>query len=213
MIFLIGLLLLANASCTVWLVVQVYRIKANLEIESEMSQHTYDEAHTAAARAKSILEFIYGLKPTVSHDDEQAEQKSPSIPLSELRQQLSAAQPERYKSELEPLLDQLQARYGELVSAGAVKELIAAKLCELEQQRQEVIDREAKKGKTVEIAALRQRMEVTKAAYTGSDRDAFAGEVDRLLDGLASKYGSCVPVDEAYGIMQKLEAGAYFEEK
>ena len=211
-IFLIGVLLLANAACTVWLVVQVYRIKATLDIESEMSQHIYDEAHTAAARGKSILEFIYGLKPTASHDDEQTEQKSPLIPLTELREQLSAAQPERYKSELEPLLDQLQATHGELVSAAAVEELIAAKLRELERQRQEIVDREAKKGKTIEIAALRQRMEATKAACAGSNRDAYANELDRLLDGLSAKYGSSIPVDEACRIMQKLERGMYSEE-
>jgi len=207
-IFLIGLLLLGNAACAVWLVAQVYRIKANLEIESEVSRHIYDEAHTAAARAKSILEFIYGLKPSVGQDEEQT---GPLPPLNELREALSAAQPAGYKSELEPLLDSLQDIYGDLVPVAAIKELIPARRRQLAQKIQEIIDQGAKKGKTIEIGALRQRMEATKATYTGSNRDTFATELDRLLDGLAAKYGNRIPVDEAYRIMQKLERGVYPE--
>jgi hypothetical protein len=32
-------------------------------------------------------------------------------------------------------------------------------------------------------------------------------EIDKLLESLAAKYGSSIPVDHAYKIMQKLEAG------
>lgn len=143
----------------------------------------------------------------VSHDEEQTEQKSPLIPLSELRAEISAAQPEAYKAELEPLLDSLEGVYGKLVPVAALEELIPQRLRQLEKKRQEIIDRKAKAGKSIEIEALRQRMEASKAAYTGSDREAYATELDRLLDGLASKYGSSIPVDEAYRIMQMLERG------
>jgi hypothetical protein len=79
-------------------------------------------------------------------------------------------------------------------------------------EKQGTIDRAAKEGKTIEIVALRQRMRVATANYAGPDRDTFASELDRLLAGLASKYGSRIPVDEAHRLMRKLERGEYSDD-
>lgn len=192
----ITVLLLAVAVCTVWLLVQLYRIKAAVEVSNEFSRHTYDEAHTAAARAKSILEFIYDLKP------------SPSIALSDLRKEISATHPEDYKSLLEPLLNNLEVEYGDRVPKDVIDRLVASRIRELQEQKQAIIDRGAKQGKTIRIDALRRRLEASKAAYPDSDRSAFAQELDRLVDELASKYGDAIPVDEAYRIMQDLEGSS-----
>jgi hypothetical protein len=164
-------------------------LEERLELESRLENSTRDN------KGKPEKAMSVGAQPGTL------------IPLSELRDELSAAQPEAYKSGLEPLLDSLEAKYGNLVPVVSIEELIPGRLRHLEEQRQEIVDREAKKGKTIEIAALRQRLEATKATYTGSDSDAYANEVNRLLDVLVSKYGSCIPVDEAYRIMQKLERG------
>jgi hypothetical protein len=136
--------------------------------------------------------------------------------LSELRQDLTETQtenPEVYKTELEPVLNRLEAKYGNHVPVAemeGLRQLISSKLAGLEEQREEIISREAKEGKTIEIESLRRTLEASKAAYTGPDRNAYVMEMDRLLESLAAKYGSHIPVDHAYKIMQNLEAGLGF---
>lgn len=88
-----------------------------------------------------------------------------------------------------------------------LQQLISSKLASLEEQRQEIISREAKEGKTIEIESLRRTLEASKAAYAGPDRNAYVMEMDKLLESLAAKYGSRIPIDHAYKIMQNLEAG------
>jgi hypothetical protein len=83
-------------------------------------------------------------------------------------------------------------------------------LANLERQRQEIIDEGAKEGKTIEIESIRQRLEDSKAAYSRPDRDAYVMAVDKFLESLAVKYGSRIPIDQAYKIMQDLEAGHGF---
>ena len=133
--------------------------------------------------------------------------------LSELRQDLvetQAENPEVYTTQLEPFLDRLEAKYGNNVPVtemDGLRQLIKSKLAGIEEQRQEIINRGAKEGQTIEIESLRQNFEVSKAAYTGPDRDAYVMEMDRLLESLTVKYGNRIPVDHAYKIMQYLEAG------
>jgi len=88
-----------------------------------------------------------------------------------------------------------------------LRQLISSKLARIEEQRQEIIIRGAKEGKTIEIESLRRTLEVSKAAYTGPDRNAYVLEIDKLLESLTAKYGSHIPVDQACKIMQDLEAG------
>jgi len=133
--------------------------------------------------------------------------------LSELRQDLVETQrenPEVYKTELEPVLNRLEEKYGNNVPVAemeVLRQLISSKLADIEKQKQEIISRGAKEGKTIEIESLRLTLEASKATYAGPDRNAYAMEIDKLLESLAAKYGSSIPVDHAYKIMQKLEAG------
>jgi hypothetical protein len=133
--------------------------------------------------------------------------------LSELRRNLARTQadnPESYKTELEPFLDRLEAKYGNIVPTsemGGLQQLVKEKLADIEERRQEIIKRGAKEGKTIELDSLRRTLEASKATYTGSDREAYLNEMNRLLESLTAKYGSRIPVDHAYRIMQDLEAG------
>lgn len=77
----------------------------------------------------------------------------------------------------------------------------------LEFRRQQIIDREAKKGATIELDAIRRKLNESKETYTGPDREAYVRQVDTLLQSLAGKYGSHIPVDDAYEIMKRLESG------
>lgn len=111
---------------------------------------------------------------------------------------------------MEPLLDRLQSEYGNhvpVVELAALQNLTKAKLGRIEQQRQEIINQGARDGKTIDLDRLRDTLENSKAAYEGLEREAYAQEVDRLLESLSARYGSRIPVDHAYRIMQRLEAG------
>lgn len=133
--------------------------------------------------------------------------------LRKLRQDLAETQaqgPEVYKSEFEPVFNRLEATYGNMVPVtqlDGLRQLISSKLAGLEVRRQEIIDQGAKEGKTIEIESLRQTIEASKATYNGPDRNTYIVEVDKLMESLTVKYGSSIPVDDAYKIMQNLEAG------
>jgi hypothetical protein len=136
--------------------------------------------------------------------------------LSGMRQDLSAAQSDNrefYERELEPHLNRLEAKYGNNVPVSemeGIQQLIEAKLVGINKEIQGIIDRGAKEGGTIEIAALRRTLEEAKATYTGPDREAFVDGLDRRLESLAAKYGSHIPLDDAYRIMQDLEGGRGF---
>jgi hypothetical protein len=109
---------------------------------------------------------------------------------------------------LEPLLDLLEARYGKykpLSELSGLQEAIHKKLVEIKQKKQVMIDQLAAEGKTIEVDAIRRRLERSKTAYSGDDRDNYAREVDRFLETLTTRYGERIPVDEAYAIQQTLE--------
>jgi len=131
--------------------------------------------------------------------------------LSALRHDLAATQTDDvYKTELGPVLDRLEAKYGNNVPVAEIEglqQLISSKLADIEKHRQEIISRGAREGKTIEIESLRLTLEANKAAYAGPDRNAYAMELDKLLESLAARYGSRIPIDHAYEIMQRLEAG------
>ncbi len=134
------------------------------------------------------------------------------INLTDLRRDLSSAKldPDLYKTELEPLLARWEAQYGNQVPVGeleTLQQLSAARIDLLEFRRQQVIDREAKKGATIELDAIRRKLNESKETYAGPDREAYVRQVDALLQSLAAKYGSHIPVDDAYEIMKRLESG------
>jgi hypothetical protein len=141
--------------------------------------------------------------------------KQPTSPetfdLGGFRKHLAETQggnPELHK--LEPFLTRLEAKYGNNVpktELEGLRQLVSSRLRDIDEQRQEIINRTAEEGKTVEIESLRRSLERSGAALTGIDRDAYVLETDKLLDSLTAKYGSRIPVDHAHKIMQDLEAG------
>ena len=132
--------------------------------------------------------------------------------LNELRLELASVgtqSPETYKDEIEPLLDLLQAQYGICVpnsEMDRIQQAITGHRERLAQQKKDIIDQAAAEGRTIEIDALRRSCERSQAEYQGQDRDAYANENNRFLDTLAAKYGNRIPIDEAYAILEKLEA-------
>jgi hypothetical protein len=146
----------------------------------------------------------FGVKPRTS---------SQTFDLNELRRNLAAAQSDNldiYQNELEPYLSSLGSKYGTNVPISemeGLQQFVSAKLAGVESRKREIIERGAQEGKTIEIDALRRRLEATRATYTGPDRDGYGVELDRLLGSLAEKYGTRIPVDHAYRIMQDLQAG------
>lgn len=66
----------------------------------------------------------------------------------------------------------------------------------------------ASTGATIQVEALRKRMESAKQAYSGPDPAAFTKAIDDLLQSLTEKYGTAIPLDHAYELMKRLEAGA-----
>ena len=68
---------------------------------------------------------------------------------------------------MEPFLDRLEAKYGNNVPVtemDALRQLIKSKLAGIEEQREEIINRGAKEGQTIEIESLRQNF---GQEYTG----------------------------------------------
>jgi len=120
---------------------------------------------------------------------------------------------EVYDRDLKPVVDRLEAQYGRLVPTSelaSLQHLVAAKISDVETRRQAVIDREAAKGGTIAMTALRRRMDEAKLTYNGPNRDLFSGELDSLLDSRSAKYGDTIPVDQAYALMKRLEASWKF---
>jgi len=116
--------------------------------------------------------------------------------------------PELYKSELEPLFAKWKARYGNQIPLDEVNQLqtfAQAKIAELESSKAEIIKRGTEEGATIEVAALRRRLNASIEAYAGVDKALYEEEIDHLLNSLMERYGSSIPVDQAYELMKKLE--------
>jgi hypothetical protein len=62
------------------------------------------------------------------------------------------------------------------------------------------------KGRAREHVALRKRLDLTKNGYEGPDCERYGAEINALFDSLTRKYGTSIPVDEAYRLMKQLEA-------
>lgn len=94
------------------------------------------------------------------------------------------------------------------VQAYLVERLAEVKrgLQEIESRRQEIIEAGARQGKTISTEKALQYVELVKANYDGPDREAYVREIDRVVQEFRAKHGPEIPVDEAYRIMQEIEA-------
>ena len=127
--------------------------------------------------------------------------------LAQLRQDLTQrVDRDLYEGEVEPLLREWEAKYGNDVPAEELQnlqQLAARKRSALEADRQAMIDQQAKEERTIELAALRNRMQHAKDDYVGPDREAYSLAIDALLKDLGEKYGDSIPVDDAYRLMKE----------
>jgi hypothetical protein len=146
-----------------------------------------------------------------------SESLPPTFDLSELRKDLSTSRRDNrefFEQTLEPHLNRLEANYGNnipLSEMEGVQQLIKSELAGIDKEREEALDHAAREGITIELTALRERLEAAKATYSGPNRDAYVEGLDRFLETLAAKYGSHVPLKDAHRIMEDLEAGRGFE--
>ena len=131
-------------------------------------------------------------------------------------EQLRATYPDMYKSAVEPFLTSWKQQYGRRVPVHAYEALrkrAAAELEQLRSKKQQVIDDAAKRGATIEISSLRERMEKTKAEYQGPDRAAHVRAIDVWIMQLEATYGTSIPVDDASRLVDELEQRIQEEEK
>jgi hypothetical protein len=133
---------------------------------------------------------------------------------------LRATNPELYQTLVAPFLSAWKEQYGRRVPIQAwealwknVNSRIDAELEELEAKKQKLIDDAAKKGRAMEISALRENMEKAKSAYQGPDRAAYIRGIDDWIMKLEAKYGTSIPVDEASRILDELEDKIRDQEK
>jgi len=75
----------------------------------------------------------------------------------------------------------------------------------LKEKKQELIDKAASKGATIDLSALRKSMEQSKADYNGADRQEYLRQIDLFLTSLEVKYGTSIPIDEANKLLDKLD--------
>jgi hypothetical protein len=137
--------------------------------------------------------------------------------LSRLREYFASAKTDGSAPDtagIEILLTRLEAKHGNNVPISEMTQVqifIDSQLKRVRQEQEEAISRGAQEGKAISVEALRTRMAQSKAAYAGSDASAYSKEIDKMLDYVATKYGSQVPIDEAFRLMRNLEEGRGFE--
>lgn len=136
-----------------------------------------------------------------------------TVDMRELRQELGSTEtldPKMFRCELELVLNSLEAKYGQHVPLHEIQNLqqtIGAKLSNIARHEQQIVDQAAREGETIDLDRLRDSLAKGKATLEGSDREAYEQEMDGLLQILSAKYGSRIPIDQAYKIVQRLEAG------
>jgi len=141
------------------------------------------------------------------------------LDLDELRNEftgLEANDPKLYQELVAPYLDSWKTQFGRRVplqAYEAFRKRIDNEINAIQEKKQKLIDDAAKKGATLDIAALRKSMEKSKSEYKGADRQDYAREIDAWLIRLEAKYGASIPVDEASRILDELEAGMREKER
>jgi curved DNA-binding protein CbpA len=137
-----------------------------------------------------------------------------TVDITDLRRNLATVEsenPELYRKEIGPRLDSWAEQYGDRIPLEEFEKFYRYVTEQAERsgrERQQMIDRLAAEGKTLEMTALRQHLEKEKAEYQGPDRGAFARQLDLLVESLEATYGSNIPIDEAYKLVDRLESGA-----
>jgi hypothetical protein len=134
------------------------------------------------------------------------------LDLEDFRKDFAGVQannPELYQEVIAPFFQSWKERYGRRVPLQEVEVLqkrIDYEMNRLKEKKQELIDKAASKGATIELSTLRKNMEQSKADYNGADRQEYVRQIDLFLTSLEVKYGTSIPVDEANKLLDKLDA-------
>ena len=133
------------------------------------------------------------------------------LDLEDFRREFAGVQannPELYQEVIAPFFQAWKERYGRRVPLQEVEvfqKRIDHEINRLKEKKQELIDKAASKGATIDLAVLRQNIEQSKAEYQGADREGYVRELDHFLISLEVKYGTSIPVDEANKLLDKLD--------
>ena len=68
-------------------------------------------------------------------------------------------------------------------------------------EKEEMIDRAAREGKTIPLSQVLEPLERSKEVYKGDAR--YVAAVDRTIDELKRRYDEEIPVDEAYHFVKR----------
>jgi hypothetical protein len=141
------------------------------------------------------------------------------LDLEDLRNDLAAVQansPDFYQEVVAPFFQSWKERYGRRVplqEVGVMQKRIDYEMNRIKEKKQELFDKAASKGVTIELSTLRQNMEKSKADYNGADRRGYVQQIDLFLTSLEVKYGASIPIDEANKLLDKLDDDVRAHEK
>ena len=86
-----------------------------------------------------------------------------------------------------------------------MKDLAEKERDRIEARRQEIIDEGAKQGQSISIEKLFERIEAYESPYKDENAEEYATQLNEIKKTLIEKYGTSIPVDEAYRIMSEFE--------
>jgi hypothetical protein len=133
------------------------------------------------------------------------------VDLEEFRANFAGVQgnnPELYREVIAPLFDSWKAQYGRRIPVHEITVLqqrVNQELDALKKKKQQLIEKAASDGATIDVSSLRKRLDEAKGEYKGPDRQEYIQQVDLLIMSLEAKYGTTIPVDEASKLLDKLE--------
>jgi hypothetical protein len=133
------------------------------------------------------------------------------LDLEDLRNDLAGVQANSadvYQEVVAPFFRSWEERYGRRVPLQEVEVMqkrIDYEMNRLKERKQELIDKAATKGATIDLSMLRKNMEQTKADYNGAGRQEYIRQIDLFLTSLEVKYGASIPIDEANKLLDKLD--------
>ena len=134
------------------------------------------------------------------------------LDLEDLRNDLARVQansPDVFQEVVAPFFQSWRERYGRRVPLQEVEVMqkrIDYEMNRVREKKQELIDKAASKGATIDLSTLRKSMEQSRADYNGADRQEYIRQIDLFLTSLEVKYGASIPVDEANKLLDKLDA-------
>jgi hypothetical protein len=133
------------------------------------------------------------------------------LDLEDLRKDFAGVQansPDLYQEVIAPFFHSWKERYGRRVplqEMEIIQKRIDHEMNRIKEKKQELIDKAASKGATIDLSTLRKSIEQSKADYNGADHQEYVRQIDLFLTSLEVKYGAAIPVDEANKLLDKLD--------